>query len=537
MSEQFRIRSWWLALALAASASGCAAEVSESELDAEEASGPGDVGLSAEALHTCGSWTATRSSHISARRARWVGTRVLAVGSDQQLTSSSTQVMSEPSPGYFVVGACPTQLYFQFPMGGSASRDWVIHYYTNLANDGTTLRDYRGGTRTKYDAGGAPHSGTDVTIANFRKQDAGVDVFAAEDGTVIEVQNANPDRNTSCGANPNLVRIRHRTGASTLYLHLRAGSIPVRTGDFVRRGAKIGQVGSSGCSFWPHLHFEVREFNGTVICPFRDNMWVRMPAYDSPLDLMDFALISGDHSSPPNSVADPGANMTKVFTLGAYTATVYTGNGLTGEVVQLDILDEGGTMIDTMWRTATTGEQFVIRSWMPGINAGQLPGLKAGNFTFRARIGVTTRATANLRVAPGGLFYQAHLAGAGWQAATFNGRTAGRDTGGVNIEAMKMQITGARATAVCYTANVQNVGWLAEVCGPTEMGTPGGGNGIEALRVRLTGAQAGCSVRYRALVRGIGWTNYVYDNADAGTTGQNRQLDAVRIELTEGCVP
>jgi murein DD-endopeptidase len=42
-----------------------------------------------------------------------------------------------------------------------------------------------------------------------------------------------------------------------LYAHMKAGSIPVRVGDKVKRGAVIGQIGNSGNSEAPHLHFSV----------------------------------------------------------------------------------------------------------------------------------------------------------------------------------------------------------------------------------------------------------------------------------------
>jgi murein DD-endopeptidase MepM/ murein hydrolase activator NlpD len=42
-----------------------------------------------------------------------------------------------------------------------------------------------------------------------------------------------------------------------VFMHLRAGSILVREGDRVRTGQRIGDVGSSGGSSGPHLHFEI----------------------------------------------------------------------------------------------------------------------------------------------------------------------------------------------------------------------------------------------------------------------------------------
>jgi murein DD-endopeptidase MepM/ murein hydrolase activator NlpD len=54
------------------------------------------------------------------------------------------------------------------------------------------------------------------------------------------------------------VLVRHRADpalALTLYAHLRKGSLAVSPGTQVRRGEILGQVGSSGNSTTPHLHF------------------------------------------------------------------------------------------------------------------------------------------------------------------------------------------------------------------------------------------------------------------------------------------
>jgi murein DD-endopeptidase MepM/ murein hydrolase activator NlpD len=42
-----------------------------------------------------------------------------------------------------------------------------------------------------------------------------------------------------------------------VFMHLRTGSITVKAGDRVRTGQQIGQVGSTGASSGPHLHFEI----------------------------------------------------------------------------------------------------------------------------------------------------------------------------------------------------------------------------------------------------------------------------------------
>jgi murein DD-endopeptidase MepM/ murein hydrolase activator NlpD len=87
------------------------------------------------------------------------------------------------------------------------------------------------------------HSGMD-----FRAP-TGVAVKAAAAGTVTHA-----DWNGGYGR---LVEVRHAAGWTSRYAHLSAISVTV--GDVVQPGDKIGEVGSSGRSTGPHLHFEVRQ--------------------------------------------------------------------------------------------------------------------------------------------------------------------------------------------------------------------------------------------------------------------------------------
>lgn len=57
----------------------------------------------------------------------------------------------------------------------------------------------------------------------------------------------------------NYVVIRHEGGEFSTYEHLRAGSVRVKKGDAVKRGQVIGQLGYSGNSTSPHLHFQVSD--------------------------------------------------------------------------------------------------------------------------------------------------------------------------------------------------------------------------------------------------------------------------------------
>jgi murein DD-endopeptidase MepM/ murein hydrolase activator NlpD len=64
----------------------------------------------------------------------------------------------------------------------------------------------------------------------------------------------------------NTVIIEHPGGRTSLYGHL--SQISVEVGQDIRAGQKIGEVGQSGLSTGPHLHFEVR-MDGNPVNPSR----------------------------------------------------------------------------------------------------------------------------------------------------------------------------------------------------------------------------------------------------------------------------
>lgn len=57
----------------------------------------------------------------------------------------------------------------------------------------------------------------------------------------------------------NHVVIRHANGEYSLYAHLRAGSVRVSSGQHIVAGQVIGEVGHSGNSTEPHLHFSIQD--------------------------------------------------------------------------------------------------------------------------------------------------------------------------------------------------------------------------------------------------------------------------------------
>lgn len=90
----------------------------------------------------------------------------------------------------------------------------------------------------------AMHKGVDLS-ANY-----GVPVYATGEGVVEVVDNGEPRR----GYGRQIV-IDHKFGYKTRYAHLQ--KMFVNKGDKVYRGQLIGEVGSTGGSTGPHLHYEV----------------------------------------------------------------------------------------------------------------------------------------------------------------------------------------------------------------------------------------------------------------------------------------
>ena len=106
------------------------------------------------------------------------------------------------------------------------------------------------------------HTGIDIAISG------GEPVYAANNGTITKVVKSVKSINNCNYGYGNYIIIDHGNGMSTLYAHLKYGSIPsnLSAGMFIGKGEQIGQVGSTGCSTGNHLHYEVRE-NGSKVDP------------------------------------------------------------------------------------------------------------------------------------------------------------------------------------------------------------------------------------------------------------------------------
>lgn len=175
---------------------------------------------------------------------------------ERELVRLAIQRFTRLNPDLAFEYPAPRPLPF-FPQAGRIDRDLLLVSFADLDPTAGIAFDVNCAGLT-YDA----HAGLDVALRSFAEQGPtnspeGVPVFAPLDGTVIFAADARPDRNTACDGDANAIVIDHHDGQRTYFWHLKRNSLRHALGQPVRAGEQIGLTGSSGCSAWPHLHFQI----------------------------------------------------------------------------------------------------------------------------------------------------------------------------------------------------------------------------------------------------------------------------------------
>lgn len=147
---------------------------------------------------------------------------------------------------------------------------WIVNY-VDLNPAPKARQDYRCGWRT-YDT----HKGVDFAIRDLAVMEAGVPVLASAPGVVKGIRDGMKDISFRKLKDPNYiakkecgngVMLVHEDGWSTQYCHMKQGSLVVKKGQKVARGQKLGLVGLSGRTEFPHVHITLRQ-GKKVIDPF-----------------------------------------------------------------------------------------------------------------------------------------------------------------------------------------------------------------------------------------------------------------------------
>ncbi|NIA70273.1 M23 family metallopeptidase [Pelagibius litoralis] len=242
--------------------------------------------------------------------------------------TAQAQPLSPPGGGFdlpvdCVMGAvCNIQNYIDHDPG----EGWKDHACGPLSYDG--------------------HRGVDFRVPTQIEMRAGVAVIAAAGGKVLFAYDGQPDilmqdsgpGKTREERNGNWVAIGHGDGWVTTYAHLRKGTVAVKKGDIVKRGDKLGLIGLSGNSDFPHVHFAVTHRN-KLLDPFiglepaancgetSQNLWseaaqAQIPYRAGGLLSAGFLDRQADHREVMEGVEAPGEISAKapvlVFWVGAW---------------------------------------------------------------------------------------------------------------------------------------------------------------------------------------------------------------------------
>ena len=303
------------------------------------------------------------------------------------LTPSGDPGSSNSAKG--VVGTASTagtRLAWPVRPGVSNRNDFQagVSNYIDLDEAPGSLLDYACGTRTYDLNSGYNHDGIDIASWPFpwTTMDAdGLDVIAAADGTIVAKIDGRFDRSCSSDNTQgwNAVVLAHSDGKQTVYGHLKKNSLTSKAvGDTVVAGEFLGQVGSSGISTGPHLHFELLDSNGNNMDPFEGacgaqaGHWRWQPEYNHPR--INAVLVG--HAAPEIGQCDgsEAANLATEFYPGdPVYISAYFVNQPSGEAATLQLVKpDGSVFLDAA--LGAPPEDFEFSYWYSSVIAPSISG-------------------------------------------------------------------------------------------------------------------------------------------------------------------
>ncbi len=251
----------------------------------------------------------------------------------------------------------------------------------------------------------AGHTGSDFGGGSWAGMDAGRDIAASAAGTVTATNDGVDDGCSSgaCeggGGLGNYVKIQHADGRSTWYGHFKTWSVAVSVGQYVSCGQKIGEMGSSGYSTGPHVHFTAVNTSGSRVDPFvgscsdPPSYWVDQGVWDGrPALICDdvpaCAPVAPLRCGESVTTANNGGGSTG--THAAYGCGDYTYSG--PEIAYAFATDVTETVTVSVTGNAADVDLFVLSSdacdGSASVGCSVSPDAEAESVTFAATAGAT----------------------------------------------------------------------------------------------------------------------------------------------------
>jgi hypothetical protein len=255
------------------------------------------------------------------------------------------------------------------------------------------------------------HKGTDFALPTLAAMQAGVAVIASAPGTVTALRDGMPDTGLTpetaaqiegrdCG---NGVVIRHAGGWETQYCHLKQGSVAVREGQEVAAGDRLGLVGLSGNTEFPHVHLSLRR-DGQPVDPFDPDGQITCGAPDpvtlwaAPLTYQPGALLDAGFATaiPDYAAIKAGKAAADAIAPDAPALVLwgYAFGGRAGDILHLAISGPGGRVTDHHDTLAkdqaqffrATGRKTPPGGWPAGVYSGTITLLRGDRIISTRRI-------------------------------------------------------------------------------------------------------------------------------------------------------
>ena len=279
--------------------------------------------------------------------------------------------LSLPTPGQEPVSAWRPP---QYPVPLALGEFDHFYFARPIAADVVNwpIADYRyGGTLLTP---GITHTGVDIPAL------AGTPILAAGPGVVTwagwGLFSSAPDNITDPYGMA--VSIRHDFGYNgqplyTIYAHMRA--VDATVGEWVNTGTQIGEVGDTGNTTGPHLHFEVRLGQDSFYFTRNPELWLAPP--------QGWGVLAGRVETPKGDLAH-------------------------SQPVSI--------------RSMATGQEWIVNTYGPdAVNSDEYYGenmvisdLPAGQYQVRITFSTTDSDRINLTISPGHVTYFVYQAGPGF---------------------------------------------------------------------------------------------------------------------------
>jgi len=313
----------------------------------------------------------------------------LGLGTDQGQVKQFTQAASKQSARASSRGLPEEAPRLIWPVRPSAANrndfQTGVSGYIDHDEETGSLLDYACGNRTYDLSNGYNHDGVDISSWPYpwTVMDAdGLEVIAAADGTIVGKIGEQFDRNcsTSTQAPWNLIVLAHNDGSQSLYGHMKRDSLTDKgIGDTVVAGEYLGQVGSSGASTGPHLHFQLLDADNNNVDPFAgecgatDSHWRWQPDYNRPR--INAVLTSASVPEIGRCDGSEAPGLQTEFAAGAVVvATGFFVNQPAGQAARIEVIQPNGAVwLDQPMGTPsqTFAFSYWYRAFIPPPIAGQ----------------------------------------------------------------------------------------------------------------------------------------------------------------------